>query len=90
MLYFDMKTNHRTLDEAEDNLILMEGPDCENIFVGLTNHQKRLIQAIAKAPPHQYIRECFSVGQRLGSQGGVQSSLVRLKKLDLVEQRDSR
>lgn len=86
MLYFDMKQTGRTLSEAQARLLEMESADCENIFVNLTNHQKRLLRAIAKGRPPNIFAGSFLVTHRLGSQGGVQSSLNKLKKLDLVEQ----
>jgi len=86
MLYFDMKRPGASLAEAQQFLLEMESADCENIFVGLTNHQKRLLQAIAVAHPASIFATAFLSAHRLGSQGGVQSSLAKLKKLDLVEQ----
>lgn len=86
MLYYDMKRPGASVAEAEQFLVEMESADCENIFVGLTNHQKRLLQAIAAAHPASIFATAFLTAHRLGSQGGVQSSLAKLKKLDLVEQ----
>jgi len=86
MLYFDMQRPGASLTEAQQFLVEMEGADCENIFVGLTNHQKRLLQAIASAHPPSIFATAFLTAHRLGSQGGVQSSLAKLRKLDLVEQ----
>jgi AAA+ ATPase superfamily predicted ATPase len=86
MLYFDMKRPGASVVEAQQFLIEMESADCENIFVSLTNHQKRLLQAIAASHPASIFATAFLTAHRLGSQGGVQSSLVKLKKLDLVEQ----
>ena len=86
MLYFDMERPGATMEEAQRFLVEMEGADCENIFVGLTNHQKRLLQAVAAAHPASIFATSFLTAYRLGSQGGVQSSLAKLKKLDLVEQ----
>lgn len=86
MLYFDMKRPGASVAEAERFLVEMESADCENIFVGLTNHQKRLLRAIAVSRPTSIFATAFLTAHRLGSQGGVQSSLVKLKKLDLVEQ----
>jgi AAA+ ATPase superfamily predicted ATPase len=86
MLYFDMKRPGASVAEAQQYLVEMESADCENIFVGLTNHQKRLLRAIAVSRPANIFASAFLAAHRLGSQGGVQSSLVKLKKLDLVEQ----
>ena len=86
MLYFDMKRPGASVAEAQRFLVEMESADCENIFVGLTNHQKRLLQAIAVSRPASIFSTAFLTAHRLGSQGGVQSSLAKLKKLDLVEQ----
>jgi hypothetical protein len=86
MLYYDMKRPGASMAEAEQFLVEMESADCENIFVGLTNHQKRLLRAIAVSHPASIFAATFLTTHRLGSQGGVQSSLVKLKKLDLVEQ----
>ena len=86
MIYFDMKRKGNTLAESESFLVSMEAPVYENIFAYLTAHQKRLLQAIAKARPLNIFSYSFLVENHLGSQGGVQSSLVKLKKFDLVEQ----
>jgi hypothetical protein len=86
MLYFDMQRPGASVAAAQKFLVEMESADCENIFVGLTNHQKRLLQAIARSRPSSIFASAFLNSHRLGSQGGVQSSLVKLKKLDLVEQ----
>lgn len=86
MLYFDMKRPGASVAEAQQFLLEMESADCENIFVGLTNHQKRLLQAIAVSHPTSIFATVFLAAHRLGSQGGVQSSLAKLKKLDLIEQ----
>lgn len=86
MLYFDMERPGASVPEAEQFLVEMESADCENIFVGLTNHQKRLLRAIALSHPPSIFATAFLTAHRLGSQGGVQSSLAKLKKLDLVEQ----
>lgn len=86
MLYFDMVRPGASLAEAERYLLEMLSADCENIFVGLTNHQKRLLQAIAISRPASIFATAFLAAHRLGSQGGVQSSLAKLKKLDLIEQ----
>ncbi len=88
MLYYDMKRPGASVAEAGQFLVEMESADCENIFVGLTNHQKRLLQAIAVSHPPSIFATAFLTAHRLGSQGGVQSSLAKLKKLDLVEQDD--
>jgi hypothetical protein len=53
--------------------------------LGLTNHQKRLLRAIAKHRPAEIHSMSCLVANRLGSQGGVQTSLAKLKKLDLAE-----
>jgi len=86
MLYYDMKRPGASVAEAQQFLLEMESADCENIFVGLTNHQKRLLRAIALSHPTSIFATAFLTTHRLGSQGGVQSSLAKLKKLDLVEQ----
>jgi uncharacterized protein len=86
MLYYDMQRPGATVAAAGEFLVEMESADCENIFVGLTNHQKRLLRAIAVAHPASIFATAFLTAHRLGSQGGVQSSLAKLKKLDLVEQ----
>ena len=86
MLYYDMKRPGACVEEAQQYLVEMESADCENIFVGLTNHQKRLLHAIAVSHPASIFAASFVTVHRLGSQGGVQSSLAKLKRLDLVEQ----
>jgi len=75
------------LQYAKSLLVEMEATDFEGIFLGLTNHQKRLLRSIAKNRPANIYSQSFIVGSRLGSQGGVQTSLAKLKKLDLVEER---
>jgi len=87
MLYFDMMEQGNTLAEAKELLVRMETTDCENIFVTLTAHQKRLLRSIAKARPTSIFSSSFLTEYHLVSQGGVQSSLDKLKKLDLVEHR---
>ncbi len=87
MLYFDLKEQGRTLKDAEDHLVVMESADFENLFIALTSHQKRLLQAIAKARPTGIFSSAFLSEHGLGSQGSVQNSLAKVKKLDLVEQR---
>lgn len=86
MLFFDMKAKD-TLTKSEALLVAMEAPDYENIYINLTMHQKRLLRAVAKAKPMNMFSNSFLVEYHLGSQGGVQNSLAKLKKLDLVEQR---
>jgi len=88
MLYFDMKQEGATLRDAENTLVAMESPDFEGIYVGMTNHQKSLLRAVAVLKPVNIFSLAFLVAGRLGSQGGVQNSLAKLKKLDLVEQRE--
>ncbi len=88
-IYFDMKPEGMALEEVKDVLIdIQEG--FEEIFTGLTNHQKRLLRAIAEFRPENIFSQAFLVSGRLGSQGGVQTSLAKLLKLDVVEQREGR
>jgi hypothetical protein len=88
MLHFDMAgARSETLADAKKLLVAMEAADFEGIFLGLTNHQKRLLRAIAKRKPANIYSQAFLVSSRLGSQGGVQTSLAKLKKMDLVEMR---
>lgn len=89
-LYFDMKQEGISLEEAQKALITSEAGDFEGFYAGLTNHQKRLLRSIARLRPENIFGHSFLVAGRLGSQGGVQTSLAKLKKLDLVEQRDGR
>lgn len=86
MLHFDLSAEDGLI-KAKKLLIEMEGTDFEGLFLGLTNHQKRLLRAIAKERPTNIFSQAFMVVSRLGSQGGVQTSLAKLKKLDLVEMR---
>ena len=88
MLYFDISASGGTLVEAETILLEMESADCGSIYIGLTTHQKQLLKAIARSRPTAIFSQSFLAENRLGSQGGVQTSLAKLKKLDLVEQRD--
>ena len=88
MLHFDMAEEQAdNLSYAKNLLVKMEATDFEGIFLGLTNHQKRLLRAIAKNKPANIYSQTFIVPCRLGSQGGVQTSLAKLKKMDLVETR---
>ena len=88
-VYFDMKPEGMTLEEVKDVMINMQ-EGFEEIFAGLTNHQKRLLRAIAELRPENIFSQAFLVAGRLGSQGGVQTSLAKLLKLDVVEQREGR
>ena len=87
MLHVDMGGDQGSLAEAKRLLIDMEAQDFEGLFLGLTNHQKRLLRAIAKQKPVNIYSQSFLTAFRLGSQGGVQTSLARLKKMDFVELR---
>jgi hypothetical protein len=88
-VYFDMKPEGMTLEEVKNILINMQ-EGFEEIFAGLTNHQKRLLRAIAEFRPENIFSQAFLVAGRLGSQGGVQTSLAKLMKLDVVEQNEGR
>jgi hypothetical protein len=88
MLHFDMQTESNSLPRSKQLLVEMEASDFEGIYLGLTNHQKRLLRAIAKQMPANIYSQAFLVAYRLGSQGGVQTSLAKLKKMDLVELRN--
>lgn len=88
MIHFDMiGACPDALAHAKDKLIEMEALDYEGIFLGLTHHQKRLLRAIAKGNPASIYSQAFLVAHRLGSQGGVQTSLAKLTRLDLVERK---
>lgn len=87
MLHFDMGGGRDALTEAKRLLVKMEAVDFEGLFLGLTNHQKRLLRAIAKQKPVNIYSQSFLTSSRLGSQGGVQTSLAKLKRVDLVELR---
>lgn len=86
MLFFAVKLQGGDVSMAVDQLMEMETTDCENVFTPLTLHQKRLLRAIAAAKPTSLFTTAFIVEHRLGSQGGIQNSLAKLKSLDLVEQ----
>lgn len=88
MLHFEMGGDRDCLAAAKRFLVEMEAVDFEGLFLGLTNHQKRLLRAIAKQQPANIYSQSFLTSWRLGSQGGVQTSLAKLKKVDLVELRD--
>lgn len=88
MLHFEMGGDRGSFPEAKSLLVKMEAVDFEGIFLGLTNHQKRLLRAIAMQKPANIYSQSFLTSRRLGSQGGVQTSLAKLKKVDLVELRD--
>ncbi len=66
----------------------MESADFENIFVTLTTHQKQLLKAVTAAGPKNIHAVSFLAEHRLGSQGGIQSSLKKLLALDLIENTD--
>jgi len=85
MLHFDLE-GEAGVAEAKRQLMESESGDFESIYLGLTNHQKRLLGAVAKIHPAEIHSQAFLTAGRLGSQGGVQTSLAKLKKLDLVEQ----
>ena len=88
MLHFELGGDKDSFLEAKSLLIEMESVDFEGLFLGLTNHQKRLLREIAKKKPANLYSQSFLTSCRLGSQGGVQASLTKLKKVDLVEIRD--
>ena len=89
MIHFDLMGDHPdALAYAKAQLIEMEATDYEGIFLGLTHHQKRLLRAVAKGKPANIYSQGFLVAHRLGSQGGVQTSLAKLTRLDLVERKD--
>lgn len=88
MLHFEMGGDRDCFPEAKRLLVKMEAVDFEGLFLGFTNHQKRLLRAIAKQQPANIYSQSFLISCRLGSQGGVQTSLAKLKKVDLVELRD--
>lgn len=76
------------IDTAKEFLITSEALSYEDIFTHLTTHQKQLLKAIAAERPSSIFSQAFFVEHRLGSQGGVQNSLSKLKKLDIIGQRD--
>lgn len=87
MLHFDLE-EAEAIAHAKGLLINMETTDFQMIFLSLTNHQKNLVRSIAKHRPANIHSQAFLTANRLGSQGGVQSSLAKLKKMDLAEVRD--
>jgi uncharacterized protein len=87
MLHFDLE-GADAIANAKEMLIDMEAGDFQMIFLSLTNHQKNLLRSIAKHRPANIHSQAFLTTNRLGSQGGVQSSLAKLKKMDLAEMRD--
>lgn len=88
MLYYELKQAGEPLAAAEQQLLEMESADFENIFVTLTTHQKQLLKAVAAARPTNIHAASFLAEHRLGSQGGIQSSLKKLLALDLIENTD--
>lgn len=86
MLYFNVKQKGGSLAEAKARLIDMESTGFENIFVHLTAHQKRLLKAVAIGRPSSIFSQSCLIKHNLGSHGGTQNSLAKLKSLDLVEQ----
>ena len=87
MVHFELDGGDGGVDEAKRQLLESESGDFEYISLALTNHQKRLLRSVAKLHPAEIHSQAFLTAGRLGSQGGVQTSLAKLKKLDLVEQR---
>lgn len=87
MVHFDLDETNG-VSKAKELLIEMETADLQMIFLGLTNHQKNLLRSIAKHKPANIHSQAFLTENRLGSQGGVQSSLTKLKKMDVVEMSD--
>ncbi|MFZ3207543.1 MAG: ATP-binding protein [Geobacteraceae bacterium] len=85
MLYYELKQAGEPLAQAKQQLLEMESADFENIFVTLTTHQKQLLKAVAAARPKNIHAVSFLAEQKLGSQGGIQSSLKKLLALDLIE-----
>lgn len=86
MLHLDLD-GEGGVAEAKQQLIESEAGDFQSVCLALTNHQKRLLRSVAKLQPAEIHSQAFLAAGRLGSQGGVQTSLAKLKKLDLVEQR---
>lgn len=86
MLHFDLE-GEGGVAEVKKQLLESESGDFESIYLGLTNHQKRLLRSVARLRPAEIHSQAFLTAGRLGSQGGVQTSLAKLKNLDLVEQR---
>lgn len=87
MLYFfQMKKNGISIAETGDLLVTQESKEFESLFLNLTLHQKRLLRTIALTTPKSVFNTDFISQYRLGSVGGVQNSLAKLKILDLVEQ----
>ena len=86
MLHFDLEAEGGVA-KAKKLLLESESGDFESIYLGLTNHQKRTLASVARLRPAEIHSQAFLAAGRLGSQGGVQTSLAKLKKLDLVETR---
>ena len=86
MLYLEMKKNGISLAETVELLVTQESKEFEGLFLNLTLHQKRLLRTIALTTPKSVFNTYFISQYRLGSVGGVQNSLAKLKNLDLVEQ----
>lgn len=91
MILLDLKSvKGGGMDEAKARLIASETFSYENIFLSLTIHQKRLLKAIAKVRPVFLYTYAFIGEHRLGSLGGVQNSIAKLKSFDLVEHEEGR
>jgi len=88
MLYYELRQAGEPLSAACRQLLEMESADFENIFVALTTHQKQLLKSVAAASPKNIHAASFLAAHGLGSQGGIQSSLKKLKSLDLIENTD--
>lgn len=86
--YFNIRGEGGTLSDAEKLLLDKETTGFENILLGLTLPQKRLLRAIAENKPKAVFAADFFLKHHLGSYSGVQHNLAKLKKDDLVEQQN--
>ena len=90
MICFNMQDmSNEGVEAAKETLLAMESADFEAQYISLTNHQKRLLRAIARHNPTSIFSQEFLKIARLGSQGGVQTSISKLKKMDMVENKDN-
>ena len=89
-IYFDMCREGRSLEEAQNYLLMKETPDFEGALLKMKLPQRKLLRAIAAEKPKTIFTPAFFSKYRMDSHTGVQYSLNKLKSDDLVEQQNGR
>jgi hypothetical protein len=77
-----------TIHRGAEKLLMSEKPVFEAIIQGLSPHQRRLLQALAKEPTQKLLANAYIGKHRLGSVGGVQHSARKVEELDLIERNE--